>query len=436
MKNLFLIILFFLTALTEISFGAVFNVTDPASFQKALETAETNNEDNVINVAQGTYSLSKTLEYNSSSKHSLTINGAGADKTILDGGGNIQVMNIRTSGNLEINDLTIRNGNSSSYGGGLYAETRSSSMLIKNCFFTSNFSSQNGGGAELKTNNGEISMTRCLFYDNVSNYHGGGAFLFAYPEGEVHITSTIFRNNKATKWGGGAFTEGNLNFINNTLFKNTSGWEGGGLFTYFLYDNWTGNIYNNIFLDNNCTCISGKDLDIDRINHTHAQINLFNNNFSGNANFESGNSENFYINDPSLNYKHDNNLLVDPLFVNTSANDFHLDSSSPLINTGLNSAPSLPATDFQGNNRIIGGIVDMGAYENNDKGIMIGDVNGDSSINIIDALLIARYSVSLPLRIFHPSAANVDCSDSINIVDALLVARKAVKLPVQSWCGK
>ena len=51
----------------------------------------------------------------------------------------------------------------------------------------------------------------------------------------------------------------------------------------------------------------------------------------------------------------------DPLFVGSG--DYHLTAPSPCINTGDNNAPDLPTTDKDGNPRIIGGTVDMGAYE-------------------------------------------------------------------------
>ncbi|MFH1897504.1 MAG: right-handed parallel beta-helix repeat-containing protein [Candidatus Desantisbacteria bacterium] len=43
--------------------------------------------------------------------------------------------------------------------------------------------------------------------------------------------------------------------------------------------------------------------------------------------------------------------------------DFHLASTSPCINKGLNTAPGIPLTDKDVRARIIGGTVDMGAYE-------------------------------------------------------------------------
>ena len=63
------------------------------------------------------------------------------------------------------------------------------------------------------------------------------------------------------------------------------------------------------------------------------------------------------------------NISVDPLFVDPASPDFHLQSGSPAIDAGDNTAPFLPAVDFDGNPRVVAGqasgpaVVDMGAYE-------------------------------------------------------------------------
>ena len=57
-------------------------------------------------------------------------------------------------------------------------------------------------------------------------------------------------------------------------------------------------------------------------------------------------------------------VTADPLFTNYQANgtgDYHLNSSSPAINTGTSA--SAPTADFSGGSRPVGGAWDIGAYE-------------------------------------------------------------------------
>lgn len=67
----------------------------------------------------------------------------------------------------------------------------------------------------------------------------------------------------------------------------------------------------------------------------------------------------------------------------------------------------------------------------NAGGTLIGDVNLDGAVNIVDAQLTARYAVGLPVN--NPGAAqaggDVNLDGSVNITDAQLIARYAVGLP-------
>jgi parallel beta-helix repeat protein len=64
----------------------------------------------------------------------------------------------------------------------------------------------------------------------------------------------------------------------------------------------------------------------------------------------------------------DGNISADPVFVDQSAADYHLQADSPAIDVGDKGATGLPETDLDGNPRVIDGgsgqaIVDMGSFE-------------------------------------------------------------------------
>ena len=75
----------------------------------------------------------------------------------------------------------------------------------------------------------------------------------------------------------------------------------------------------------------------------------------------------FYSNGPNTwyNVAHYNDVSANPLFTNPSTGDFSLQSTSPAINVGdPNTTTTVCGTvDFLGNPRIVGGRIDMAAYE-------------------------------------------------------------------------
>ncbi|MBN2532816.1 MAG: hypothetical protein JXB88_07995 [Spirochaetales bacterium] len=62
--------------------------------------------------------------------------------------------------------------------------------------------------------------------------------------------------------------------------------------------------------------------------------------------------------------------------------------------------------------------------------VLLGDVNSDGSIDIVDALLIAQYYVGLNPDL-NIGAADTNCDGSVDIVDALLIAQYYVGLITQ-----
>jgi endoglucanase len=60
--------------------------------------------------------------------------------------------------------------------------------------------------------------------------------------------------------------------------------------------------------------------------------------------------------------------------------------------------------------------------------VLLGDVNSNATIDIVDALLVAQYYVGLPVSNFNTQAADVNTDGSIDIIDALRIAQYYVGL--------
>jgi len=62
---------------------------------------------------------------------------------------------------------------------------------------------------------------------------------------------------------------------------------------------------------------------------------------------------------------------------------------------------------------------------------ILGDVNDNGSVDIVDALLVAQYYVGLAPGNFNQDCADVNCDGDISIVDALIIAQYYVGLITQ-----
>ena len=210
--------------------------------------------------------------------------------------------------------------NLNSGGGAIYSS-------LSNCLIIANNSWGGGGGAAFSI------LIGCVISNNTGNIAGGG--LCAGSANNCLISSNLTYNN-----GGGAYS----NVLNNCLLKNNSATSGGGAYNSFLI---------------NCTVVSntapsgGGGIASGAVTNSIVYYNNGGNVF---------NTKNVaytctfpLIGDPS-------DISNAPLFVNQTAGDFHLQSSSPCINAGDNSSVT-GNTDLDGNPRIASGTVDLGAYE-------------------------------------------------------------------------
>lgn len=180
--------------------------------------------------------------------------------------------------------------------------------------------------------------------DREKEQSGGGAL----SELSGEIRNCIFVDNKAGAYGGGAF----CGTLDNCLFtRNYCSLSGGGARLAEL---------NNCTLIGNAAQLSSGGVDECTVNNCIVSYNSSAN--DPNYDFSTALYCNYSCSQP-MPWARLGNIGAEPIFVDTNGwSNLRLRANSPCINSGRN-AYSSDATDLDGNSRISGGTVDMGAYE-------------------------------------------------------------------------
>jgi len=238
--------------------------------------------------------------------------------------------------------------------------------LIKGNTFYKNSSGSLGGALCVIGKDGMISHN--VFDENVSLLGGGFAILGVQnPNYAIH--NNLFIHNNALYFGSAI---ANLNssptYVNNTIYNN-HGFGGGGGF--YCKDSVAPNLYNNIIYGN--TQFGGLPNQV-YLWDLLSQPNFYHNNIEGGI-------ANFYgSGGTAFSGDYENNIDADPQFAEFT---YTPEPGSPCVNSGTPDISGLfvPNYDLEGNTRIIDGLIDMGALENQ---LPVGILNLIKNENDVD----------------------------------------------------
>ena len=180
-----------------------------------------------IQIAAATYQENLSIPFN------LTLNGAKAATTIIDGTQTANVFTVGTGIHLTLSNLTIKNGVGYTGGGGV---NNSGKLTVNNSLFYLNTALT--GGAILNT--GTVTISNTVFSGNSPYFIGHSASCGAIDNrSAMTITTSTFYNNYANNnfTSGGAICNGGTVTITGSTFNTNSsqgnnGGYGGAIFNY------------------------------------------------------------------------------------------------------------------------------------------------------------------------------------------------------------
>jgi hypothetical protein len=299
--------------------AATFCVNSSLTLAIALSVAQSNGEDDTINLEVGNYLLGGELMYNAadSETHRLSLIGgqvagcstyASSGSTVLDGQNAVRILTIAAKGEVDIGRITFQHGHPTQYAGGalnLLNASAAPTYIFSSVFIANTNSSL--AGAMYVSSTGDVYLWSNLIFAN-----SGPTALYFYDSANTYLTGNTIVGNQFNTMAVGAL-------------------DPTGLGPYYLSNNiiW-GNENADVFDQSGLVDYAYNDIGV-------------------------------ITNAPPHSASHE--LSVDPKFDGFFS--VSLAPDSPLVNAGDDTPPGGPGgcCDPSGNRRIVGTHIDIGAYE-------------------------------------------------------------------------
>jgi predicted outer membrane repeat protein len=313
----------------------------------------------------------------------LTIAGNGATSTIID----LNQSNLYlTVGNLLVDSLTMRDGNSA-------IETNTgTALLINRSYFTENTSTTKGGAVHAR---GPVSILESTFADNGSGVNGGAVF----ASGPLTASQSTFSGNVAgnSSSGGAIYATALVTIQQSTIANNTASVSGSG-----VYSALSPTIRNSIVAGN-----TGPNQLFSGVGTSNVSNSLI-----GNASGNGLTATQGTTPDANGNFVGSSSVPLDPKLLPLANNGgptltHAIQADSLALNTGSNANAvditngNTPLTADQrgiGFNRIMFETVDIGAFESQTADLIHGTSDSDA--------FVVTYTGSLPTGTVSVTVSN------------------------------
>lgn len=251
--------------------------------------------------------------------------------------------------NSRFENCKFLNNTADGFGGGAYiisAYYDNATVKFTNCIFEGNHGSLGGALCDMTG----AQLLNCRFTNNSAMTKGGAYYIYANKE--TKIVNSIFDRNTANL-GGALYNKGKITVINCDIVDNQVSDNGGGIYNETKYNKF----YNSIFWGNTKNGAANQIYGTSTFKNCAVQGGFAGTNIIDLSDDNDGAD--------SGNY---------PRFVAPEQGDYSIYRASVCVDAGDNSVTGITGPDYLGNQRIVNGIIDLGAIECQ-YGLSVADVD-------------------------------------------------------------